>query len=144
MTPTYLSRLDFDDLMERLQADCELVHQLQIEREDLLDERPTYCVWTIKCCKTPNGPKFESSGVSLQAYEADFRLHLDVLEPEEDDSWSVASYWEGDAFPYGNCPLYFLALAERVIDLEWRLEVLQNHRDLADCLQASYLPTTVQ
>lgn len=125
-----ITRLDIEDLLVALQDDCEVSHLLQIDTDDAMDERPIYCVWTLKLCQTP------------EAFEP--RLHLEVVEPYEMDTWTVTSYWENDTFPYGNCPLQYLAAAVQVIDLDWRLDVLRNHRELADTLEISYLPATVQ
>jgi hypothetical protein len=122
--------MGIEDLLENLQLDSDMVHQLQIERDDLMDERPTYCVWTLHLCK--------------DGAETEHRLHLDIVDPTEFDCWTVSSYWEKDAFPYANCPLQYLVLATTVIDLDWRVEVLQNHRELADTLEVSYLHGTVQ
>jgi hypothetical protein len=108
-----------------------------------MDERPIYCIWTVKFCRNPQDVEIAETAETM-ASNGEFRLHLDVMEPDDFDTWAVASYWEQDAFPYGNCPLQYLAICERVIDLDWRLEVLQNHRDLADTLESSYLPGSVQ
>jgi hypothetical protein len=143
MKTTRISRLDTEALLQHFQDDCEVMHVLQIERDDLLDERPVYVIWSLKFCRTLEDIEI-SEKVSSMASSGELRLHLDIMDPDEFDAWAVTSCWEGDAFPYGNCPLYYLALAGRVIDLDWRLDVIRNHREIADSLEASYLPTTVQ
>ena len=111
-----------------------MFHILQIDTEDDLDERPIYCLWSLKVCCF----KYKTDSVSVEL-EDQLCLSLDVMEPHEFDAWTVTSYWEGDSFPYSNCPLQYLAIASNVIDKDWRREVIQNHRDLADTLEISYL-----
>lgn len=139
MIPTKISRLETEDLLQHLQEDAEMVHTFQIETEDDLDERPIYCVWTLQICRY----SYKTEALSLDL-PTELCIHLDVLTPDEFDMWAVTSYWEGDSFPYSNCPLQYLATASQVVDLDWRREVIRSHRDLADTLEFAYLRETIQ